>query len=84
MANAGPNTNGSQFFLCTAKTQWLDGKHVVFGQVVEDMNVAKKSGKTQKKIVIADCGQCLTFCQLHISIFLSYVSIPISFFTYDY
>merc|ERR1712119_104100 len=65
MANAGPNTNGSQFFLCTAKTSHLDGKHVVFGKVVEGMDIVKKveavgssGGKASKKIIIADCGQC--------------------------
>ena len=64
MANAGPNTNGSQFFLCTVKTSHLDGKHCVFGSVVEGMDVVKKiealgsiSGKTATPVVIADCGQ---------------------------
>jgi peptidylprolyl isomerase len=64
MANAGPGTNGSQFFLCTVKTDWLDGKHVVFGSVTGGMEVVKaveavgsQSGKTAKPVVIADCGQ---------------------------
>merc|ERR1719470_300406 len=58
MANAGPNTNGSQFFLCTVKTSWLDGKHVVFGQVVQGMEAfGSQSGATSAKIVIAQCGQ---------------------------
>jgi len=64
MANAGPNTNGSQFFLCTVPTPWLDGKHVVFGNVVEGFEVVKtvegvgsNSGATRAKVIIQNCGQ---------------------------
>jgi cyclophilin family peptidyl-prolyl cis-trans isomerase len=63
MANSGPNTNGSQFFITTVITSWLDKKHVVFGQVVSGMEIVKKietlgsqSGKTEVKVSISDCG----------------------------
>jgi len=64
MANAGENTNGSQFFLCTAETPWLDGKHVVFGKVVSGYDVVSAieqvgsgNGRTRVQVLIADCGQ---------------------------
>lgn len=64
MANAGPGTNGSQFFITFLPTPWLDGKHVVFGEVVEGQPLLDKlnklgssSGKTTVPVTISDCGE---------------------------
>lgn len=64
MANRGPNTNGSQFFLTFIQTTWLDGKHTVFGRVVEGIEfldeleaIGSRTGATSKTAIILDCGE---------------------------
>ena len=65
MANSGPNTNGSQFFILYGPTPWLDGKHVVFGELLEGDNTLRKleglataDGSQSNMVTIADCGTC--------------------------
>ncbi|CAN8018320.1 hypothetical protein HPB47_028063 [Ixodes persulcatus] len=64
MVNTGRNTNGSQFFITTNEAEWLDGKNVVFGQVIDGLDIVKKmenlgtpTGRTTMRVSIADCGQ---------------------------
>ncbi|OLY79974.1 Peptidyl-prolyl cis-trans isomerase [Smittium mucronatum] len=64
MANSGPGTNGSQFFITFAKTEWLDNKHVVFGHVISGLDIVRmiealgtSSGKPKKRITVIDCGE---------------------------
>tara|TARA_B100000768_G_C11088427_1_gene293854 strand:- start:181 stop:477 length:297 start_codon:yes stop_codon:yes gene_type:complete len=64
MANSGPDTQGSQFFVTTAETQWLDGKHAVFGEVTDGMEVVRAvealgtpEGTPSKPVIITACGE---------------------------
>ena len=64
MANNGPNTNNSQFFITLNKTDWLDGKHVVFGKIKSNLNILNKiqelniiNESPKDDIIIVDCGE---------------------------
>ena len=76
MANSGPNTNGSQFFLTFKATSHLDGRHVVFGQVIDGMNVLKvmenvatdKGDRPKQEVTVEACGQLGEFLTAYVKL----------------
>ena len=81
MANAGPNTNGSQFFITFGPTSWLDGNHTVFGELTEGEEILKDiekcgtdSGKLKNILMIDDCGNRAVILCTHVKIDILFIN----------